>query len=213
MKSQPWSNKIKAEERLPIRANSPYHFMHSPRNWERYEFKLQKDDKRKKPESIHLLLPSFSTMRLTAGVNGVRDGARPDAGLAIANANQKGIKILHANEYDYLRMYPARGGHYYTDKWTSIQVLGRDVIFDFDHNAFAEFRRKLILDGKIDLPHKHFIQILKIRKQRAIDRIAQDQHIPERAIQLKARQNEIRAIIEFESRLNKLGIDAYDLQV
>ena len=213
MKSQPWSNQIKAEERLPIKANSPYHFTHSPRNWERYEFKLQPDDKRKKPESIHLLLPSFSTLRLTAGTNGVRDGRRPDPTLAISNLSEKGLKIIHATEYDYLRMYPARGGSFYSDKWTSIQVLGRDVIFDFDHDGFAEFRRKLILDGIIDLPHKHFIQLLKIRKQRAIDRIAQDQHIPERAIQLRARQAEIKAIIEFETRLNKLGLEAYDLQV
>jgi hypothetical protein len=213
MKSQPWSNKIKAEERLPIRANSPFHFTHSPRNWERYEFKLQPNDKRKKAESIHLLLPSFSTLRLTMGVNGVRGGARPDAGLAISNLKDKGMKILDAADYDYLRMYPARGGSYYSDKWTTVQVLGRDVIFDFNHEGFADFRRKLILDGKIDLPHKHFIQLLKIRKQRAIDRIAQDQHIPERAIQLRARQAEIRAIIEFETRLNKLGIDAYDLQI
>lgn len=213
MKSQPWSNQIKADERLPIKANSPYHFVHNVRNWERYEFKLQADDKRKKPESIHLLLPSFSTMRLTAGVNGVRQGARPDAGFAIASIQEGGAKVLHASNYDYLRMYPARGGHYYTDKWTSLQVLGRDVIFDFDHDGFANFRRNLILDGQIDLPHKHFIQLLKIRKQRSIDRIAQDQHIPERAIQLKARQNEIRAIIEFETRLNNLGVKAYDLQV
>lgn len=213
MKSQPWSNKIKAEKRLPIRANSPYHFTHSPRNWERYEFKLQPNDKRKKTESIHLLLPSFSTLRLTMGVNGVRGGTRADAGLAIANLEDKGMKILNAHDYDYLRMYPARGGNYYSDKWTSVQVLGRDVIFDFDHEGFADFRRNLILEGKIDLPHKHFIQLLKIRKQRAIDRIAQDQHIPERAIQLRARQAEIRAIIEFETRLKKLGLEAYDLQI
>ena len=48
MKSQPWANKIKKEECLPLRANSPFIFMHNPNNWELYRFKVENEDKRKK---------------------------------------------------------------------------------------------------------------------------------------------------------------------
>ena len=213
MKSQPWSNQVKSRETLPVAANSPYYFLHNVKNWEMYEFQLEPDGKRKKADVLPLLLPSFSTLRITGGVNGVRDGKNPDPSIAIAKMQNEGIQVFNPREFDYLRMFPARGGSYHTDKWTSVQVIGNEAIFEFDHKGFAEFRRDLILSLKIKLPHKHFIQLMKIGKQRSIDRIAQDQHIPERAIQLRKRQKEIQDLISFETRLQKLGVQAYELQV
>tara|TARA_R100000406_G_scaffold11227_1_gene7228 strand:+ start:11688 stop:12329 length:642 start_codon:yes stop_codon:yes gene_type:complete len=212
MNSQPWSNQVKNRESLPVASNSPYYFIHNVKNWEMYEFEFEFEDKRKKPDIVPLLLPMFTTLRITGGVNGVKDGKHPDPSIALAKMQNNGFTVLNPRDYDYLRMYPARGGSYHTDKWTSVQVIGNEPIFEFDHKGFAEFRRALILEGKIKLPHKHFIQLMKIRKQRSIDRIAQDQHIPERAIQLRKRQKQIQDLIAFESRLQKLGLSAYEMQ-
>jgi len=213
MNSQPWSNQIQKDKTLPIKGNSAFYFVHNPKNWEMYEFDISPQDKRKKADKLPLLLPSFSTLRITAGVNGVRDSGRPDPSIAVAKLQQDGMTVINPNDHDYLRLYPARGGTFYADKWTSIQILANEAIFEFDHDGFAEFRRHLILNGTIATPHKHFIQLLQISKQRSIDRIAMDQHIPERAIQLKKRQRDIRLLLEFKSRLESLGLDAYDLQV
>ena len=211
MKSQPWSNQVKKDERLPIRKNSPFYFVHNPKNWEMYFFKTSPIDKRKKEEDIPLLLPSFSTLRLTRGANGVRDGGRPDGSIPVSKLKDQGLTVLHPNDFDYLRLFPCLNGTYHTDKWTEIQVLGNEPIFEFDHDSFAEFRRMLIINGHIKKPHKHFIQLMQISKQRSIDRIAMDQHIPERAIQLKKRQSDMKALLSFSDRLKKLGVKAYEL--
>jgi hypothetical protein len=209
MQAQPWSNKLKQSEHLPIKGNSAFIFTHKPSNWELYKFIIEGDDKRKKAIEKPILLPLFTSLRITGGCNGVRDGVKPDPSIAIAKANQEGLTVLHPNQYDYLRLYPARTGTYHTDIWTKIDVLGGQCVFEFDHEGFANWRRELVVKGIIKPPHKHFVQLLQMSRQRAIDRLALDQHIPERALKLKQKQEDIRAIMDFKERLLKDGIEVY----
>ena len=213
MQSQPWSNQIKQSEHLPLRGNSAFIFTHNPSNWEMYRFIIENEDKRKKPVEHAVLLPLFTSLRVTGGVNGVRDGGKPDPSIAIAKATQNGITVLHPNQYDYLRLYKARSGTYHTDIWTKIEVLGGQCVFEFDHEAFAYWRLDLILKGTIKPPHKHFIQLLQMGRQRSIDRLALDQHIPERALKLKQKQEDIRALMDFKERLENVGLEVYNFKL
>ena len=210
MQAQPWSNKIKQNEHLPLRGNSAFIFTHSPNNWELYRFTIENEDKRKKATEYAVLLPLFTSLSVTGGVNGVRDGARPDPSVAVAKATQNGLTVLHPNQYDYLRLYPARTGTYHTDIWTKIEVLGGQCVFEFDHEAFAYWRLELIKNGTIKPPHRHFVQLLQMSRQRSIDRLALDQHIPERALKLKRKQDDMRAIMDFKERLEAVGLEVYN---
>ena len=210
MQAQPWSNQILQNETLPLTSNSAFLYLHNPKNWELYYYNVPTTTKRKKTQKKPILLPSFSALQITGGVNGVRDGARPDPSVAIAKYRRSGVTVILPEDHDYIRVYKGRRGNYHTDKWTKITVLGGECIFEFDHDGFAKFRIDLIKKNVIDLPHNHFIQLLQMELQRSVDRLALDQHIPERAIKLKKKQQDLAAIIEFKNLLKEKGIKAYE---
>jgi len=202
--AQPWTQNKATRKVLPLKRNSRFFFIHNPKNWELYRFKRGK-------KTVNCLLPSFSSLRVTAGTNGIREnGAAPDSAVTRTRYNDQGVKVLNPVEHDYLRVYECHKGSYYTDKWTKIEIIGNTPIFSYDHEGFAEFRRNLVLDGHIKLPHEAFMKLMLINTQRLIDKYALDQHIPERAIKLKARQEDFKAIKDFQALLKDQGVKCYD---
>jgi len=202
--AQPWSENKATRQVLPLKRNSRFFFIHNPKNWELYRFERGK-------KIIKCLLPSFSSLRVTAGTNGIREnGAAPDSAVTRTRYNDQGVKVLNPNDHDYLRVYECRKGAYYTDKWTKIEIIGNTPVFTYDHAGFAEFRRELVLNGHIKPPHPAFMKLMLINTQRIIDKYSLDQHIPERAIKLKAKQEDYKAIKDFQSLLAKEGVNCYE---
>lgn len=170
--AHPWSAAEAKQERLKIKANSNFVYMHNPKNWQLVNIKV---DKKSKP----VLLPEFSVLRFTAGVNLVRlNGRSVSSGVAVANAKEQGFTIVEPDKHDYIRVYPCIGGNRYEDAFTVFENLGGSLIRSYNHDAFNEFRSKLMKEGYINLPHEHFIKLMLIENQKLIDKYAQLTHNP-----------------------------------
>lgn len=200
--AHPWSAVEAKQERLKIKSNSNFLYMHNPKNWELAQIKI---GKKSKP----VLLPVFSVLRLTAGVNLVRkNGRSTSSGVAVANAKEQGFTIIEPAAYDYIRVYPCINGNRYEDAFTVFEDLGGSLIRSYNHQGFDEFRTKLMRDGYLNPPHEHFIKLMLIENQKLIDKYAQLVHNPNHeALYNKAIQKDkdLRVVL----KLLKEGNDLY----
>ena len=187
--AQPWSSTVEKSNRLNIPANSRFIWMHHPKNWELVSFKDKKDED-SKTVTKHLFLPVFTPLRCVAGVNEVRpNGRRADDSVARAKFQNQGFTILDPEKYGYLVTYPAMRGVYHTDKFEILEAIGNTIVKDYDRDAMNDFRRELMQNKVLKLPHKHFIRLMLIDNRRSIDKYIKDQHIPETAVKLKRHQD------------------------
>ena len=173
--SYPWSEARKSEKKLKIKSNRPFIFVHNPQNWELIY--TSSEDKRKKEKP--LLVPNFSVLRLEPGINNVQlSGSKISINRAVADAQENGFTIIDPEDYNYIKVFPALGGKYYCDIFTSFEQIGSSLITNFDHQSFNDFRRKLILDKVISLPHKHFIRLLLSDNLKIITKYSSSLHNP-----------------------------------
>ena len=206
--SQPWQQTKESNNRLNIRANSRFLWMHHPKNWELVSFD-EATEKGKK--TIHLLLPTFTTLVATDGVNEVRsNGKRPDDSVTRARFYNQGLTILDPIKYDYLVMYPAKNGTYYTDKFEILESIGGTIVKDYDRKGFNQFRRNLMRNKVFDLPHSHFIKLMIVDNRRSIDKYIKDQHIPENAVKLLKHQNIDKSLKIAMRNIERKGYEVYE---
>ena len=206
--AQPWQVQKEANTRLNLAPSPRFVWMHHPQNWELISFK-QPTEKRTK--TIHLLLPVFTTLVITDGVNEVRsNGKRADDSVAKAQYRNRGLKILEPTEFDYLVGYPAKGGTYYTDKFEVLEQVGRVVVKSYDYDSFTTFRRELMKKKVFDLPHPHFIRLMMIDNRRSIDKYIKDQHIPENAVKLAKHQNIDKLLKDSIKNIESKGYSLYE---
>lgn len=213
--AQPWEEKTDVQTRIPKKANPRFFFAHNPENWELKVFEgyTMTDDGKKKKQSIPMLLPILSSIGEVPGVNGTRAiGGRIDSSIMRTNMQDKGWTILDPARHDYLRVYPAHKGNYHTSKWIRMEKVGRRVIEHFDADAFDEWRRELVTSGAVNPPHPQIASLRLIAMNRAMSRLERDQHIPEVAGRLKAKQEELRLTKKAIERVEKYGGQAYELR-
>ena len=206
--SQPWQIKKETNSRLNIRANSRFVWMHHPKNWELVEF-IEEGEKRSK--RFHLLLPVFTSLVATDGVNEVRsNGKRADDSVAQARYRNAGLTILDPLQFDYLVTYPSKAGTYYTDRFEILEQVGNVIVKDYDYQAFNDFRRDLMKKQVFPLPHNHFIRLMMIDNRRSIDKYIKDQHIPESAVKLTRHQNIDKNLKLAIRNIEKRGYAVYE---
>ena len=206
--SQPWQQKRETNNRLNIRANSRFLWMHHPKNWELVSFDEQTEKGKK---TVNLLLPSFTSLVATDGVNEVRtNGKRPDDSVARARFQNEGLTILDPIQYDYLVTYPAKSGTYYTDKFEILESIGGTIVKDYDRKAFNNFRRNLMKKKVFKLPHSHFIKLMIVDNRRSIDKYIKDQHIPENAVRLLRHQNIDKNLKFAIKQVERKGYSVYE---
>ena len=106
--------------------------------------------------------------------------------------------------------YPVHGGYHYCTKFLQVEEVAGTVITTFDQSAFNEFKRNLMLQGVIELPHEHFTRLILHRNKNKINRLSNQLHNPSS----KARYEEA---IEFEKQvkqardqIKKHGVKAYE---
>lgn len=115
--AQPWAQPSGQAPRLPVRSNFPIFLKHHGKSW-RFEYLTIKGKGKAKDKKVGVWLPDIQTEYERPGVNGIRtDGRNIDSSLRHANLNRDGFTVILPHQADFLRVYPARGGKYYTTKF------------------------------------------------------------------------------------------------
>jgi hypothetical protein len=202
--AHPWSNVQSNKQKLKVKANSSFIYIHNPKNWELVNFKVDK-------KAVPRLLPKLGVLRLTPGVNLVRkNGNAINSSIAIANLEDRGFTIIDPNKFDYLRVYPCINGSRYEDRFTVFEQLGGSLITSFNHEEFNEFRCQLMREGALDLPHEHFIKLMINENQKLIDKYSQLQHNPNHAALYKNAIQKDKDLKQAKQALKKDGVIVYE---
>lgn len=209
--AQPWQTSPQNAPRLPMKANSSFFLKHHPKNWEIVEFKKPKSGKTA-ASSVFLWLPIFHVHWEKAGVEGTRgSGAHVDSSLAKAKYTRDGWTLLEPSKHDYIRVYPALSGNYYCDKWTSIENLAGEIVTTYNHAEHDNWRRELVKNGHVALPHKQILKKIIHNHSRMISNKAKFQHIPENKKKLDALYDTNREMVIAMDLVTNSGVDAYEL--
>jgi hypothetical protein len=205
--SQPWqASKRSVTKRIPKQANSSWRYIHHPTSWS-LEYVQDGKKKEKKP----IWLPKFSRLILKPGVNGVSGTEdNPDTRLARLQVTDNGCTIIDPERYDYLRVYPAIGGELTVNKWTKIENLGGRVFMVGDDQAFAEFRRELVADGAIQLPHEQVLFGLMMKQQEIITMHSSKPHIPQAVKDQTKAEQKLADMNKATEAAKKQGVKYYE---
>ena len=209
--AQPWEEKDTVNTRIPIKKNPRFFFAHNPENWELVIFEHTTTiDGKKKKVSTPLLLPLLSSIIEEPGVNGCRVvSGRLDSSIMRTSLIDQGWTILDPKKHDYLRVYPAHKGNYHTSRWFRLEKVGRRMIEHFDQKDYDNWRRSLIVDGHINPPHPKIAELRLISMNREMSRLERDQHIPEVASRLKAKQQLYKETKRAISNVDRMGRESY----
>jgi hypothetical protein len=208
--AQPWAQPSGQAPRLPVRSNFPIFLKHHGKSW-RFEYLTIKGKGKAKDKKMGVWLPDIQTEYERPGVNGIRtDGRNIDSSLRHANLNRDGFTVILPHQADFLRVYPARGGKYYTTKFFKLENVAGELMKSLDRTGWATFRIELIKDGKIKPPHPTILERIRIQRARHVDRYIRQQHIPELAVKMKAIEAEVKAMSEGIEQIKELGLGYYD---
>lgn len=210
--AQPWQQPQAASVVLPARPNQTFFYKHTPRNWCFVPFTLPAKGKAK-AQVVWRWLPTLDMERERAGVNGVRaNGRTVDSTTRQAQLVRDGWQILLPQQYDYMRVYPCRGGKYYDSRFNQLENIAGELVTTFDRQEFNHWRLSLIIDGTIRMPHPNILRRYVLHKKRGFERYIRQQHIPELAARLEAMRIEATNMqTEIDNIINK-GLEAYELK-
>jgi len=76
-------------------------------------------------------------------------------------------------------------------------------------NGFNEWRRKLMHEGHVPLPHDHFIRLLLTDMNREINKYAKNQHIPRSKEKFESSSQRAADIKEFKKLVKSKKKEAY----
>lgn len=203
----PWAESKQNTKKLRMKSNRPFMYMHHPKNWEMVHIETIEDKKKKRKP---VLLPLFSIMRVEAGINNCRaSGNGVQTSIAIANAQERGFTIIHPDKHDYVKVYPAINGNYYSDVFTDFEQYGSSLLTNFDNDSFNKFRANLVRSGEILLPHIHFIRVLQQENNKLITKYSQLQHNPNHEALYKKALQVDKDLKEAIEGIKKEGVEYY----
>lgn len=214
IKPQPWAmSKPDAPQTLPTRPNHPFYYKFHPTNWSFHYFNVPKESKKKEPEMerIGLFVPNIRMERIVPGVNGVHQisGEIGEAGSRIGRLQQKGWIYLSPQQYDYMHIYPVRGGKYHVPKWLEIRVVGGQIIKKMDKESFWRWSCNLLINNILPSPEPHFWELQTFSHQKTINRLSGSQHIPEVKIKLNEHYQILNDMKKFMSDYESQGMEIY----
>ena len=183
---QPWQGSASnaQKNRLNIHANHPFFLMHYPTAWDFV-----------RTGKSGQWLPHFSELKEAPGINGVQQTKHgTDSKFARVHHADLGYTILDYQSHDYLARYPAKDGFYYTLKWAKPKMVGKAVFWSLDDKAYNAWRKSLIDDGVIDMPHPEIIELKIEAHNEKINRAMKNQHIPEIKNRIAGWEDELKAL-------------------
>lgn len=202
---QPWTPQKNApSKRINKKSNSFWMYMHHPKNW---TFEILKDGKKEKP----IFLPKLTRFICKAGVNGVGGTQdNPDTRIARVQFQDQGFTILDPEKFDYLSIYPAIGGSYICNRWTTLENLGGKMLSRHDDVSFANWRKSLVANGTLNPPHYQILE-LEIRKQQDLITMHDSKpHIPQAVGASKAASEKLELMTKALEAIKKEGVAYYE---
>lgn len=218
--AQPWApqNPHNAQLVLPTRANHPMFAKWWPANWMWQTFEVTetipatgKGKDKEITKTVGVFVPNIELEQIRPGVNGVRQirGEMGDVSNRIGQLQREGWIYLDPKRHDYIRMYDARGGKFYTDRFTDVRVLANRVIKTFDRDAFNQWALQLLVNGELGPIEPEFWKLYVTDFKKRPDRLVRQQHLPEIKEKLNAMQQQIVAMETFIESYNTHGINVY----
>ena len=205
--AQPWAQPTGQSPTLPVNANQSFFLKHSAKNW---RLEPVETGKGKAKKIVWVWLPHIMIEWERAGVNSVRtDGRVIDSSLRQAALTRDGWTLILPHQLDYVRVYPCRGGKYYTTKFFKIENIAGEMVETLVREAWAKFRIQLIADNFIKLPHPTILERTRIRRARHIDRYVRQQHIPQLLSKMQSIQKEIENMAAAIATIKAEGIKYY----
>lgn len=197
---------------LPAKPNHPFFFKCHPSNW-LFEYFDVEVEKGKKTETVKkgFFVPFVRMERIIPGVNGVhqvqKEIGNPSA--RIGQLQQDGWTYLDPRKYDYITVYPVRGGRYHVPKWLTPKVIAGRLIEKLDREAKNKWVIDLMLKGDLPNPEPHFWELMVLDYKRRPERFIKNQHLPEIKRKIDAEYKIIddmkQAIADFEQK----GLEVY----
>lgn len=207
--SQPWSLAAPQVKRLNITPDHPFYYVHIPKNW---DFTYIEIKNKKSTKKVPVFLPSIEMERVVPGVNGVHQiqGELGDGSSRLGKLRSRGYVILDPEQFDYMRVYPARyGGRKHSPIWENFRSLAGELIKTFDQEAFKLWKVQLLLDAHIELPHDHFLELAINTKKNAPNRFISQQHLPEIKNKLDSIYSTIADMETARKGINAEGLEYY----
>jgi len=220
IKPQQWSPMTtQTTSTLPARPNHPFYYKWHPTNWQfvyrDVETVTGKGEKAKTvTKRKGFFIPHLRMERVMPGVNGIHQiqGEMGNPGSRIGQLQQQGWIYLDPAKYDYMAVYPVRGGRYHVPKWTNIKVVANRLIQKMDKDAFQDWSVNMLRSNILGEPEPHFWE-LAIHEQsrgRHIDILIKQQHLPEKKEQLDAIHAMVKDMKAFVSEFEKRGVEIYE---
>lgn len=214
--AKPWQANPQKAPRLPLKANTSFLLMHHPKNWELYVF--EKKTRKKKgeedtpgKEEYPLFIPKLTKLIESPGINNVQNsGGRVDSSYAQSQFYNRGFEILRHQDHDYLRIYPAQGGNHYTHKWVEMELIGSELLRNTNLQGMAEWKRQLVADQHIDLPHPGIIKIIMRKIEGNITRLQQRAHVPAIKMELDREEKNLENAHKALELIKTKGVKAYE---
>lgn len=148
------------------------------------------------------------------GVNGIHQiqGELGNPGSRIGQLQQQGWIYLDPQKYDYMHVYPVRGGRYHVPKWLQIRVVANRMIENMDRDAFQLWSINLLRSNILGNPEPHFWQLAihELERSREVEILIKQQHLPEKKEQLDTLRGKIKEMKAFVDGFNKQGLAIYE---
>jgi hypothetical protein len=184
--------KTKGRDLLNATPNYQFFFMHNPNGWEM----IPNDD------GVFEWLPVLKRFELRPGLNGVKVNRR--GGVDYVNAKARfesnGWTFILPEEIDggYLVEYEGRRGPVYSDRFTTPRALGMGsgarIVWDFDRDAFNDWRREL--KERLGEPDPSVIDMKSTIQRKRSERRAREVHIPAVAAKMEREIKKLEAMTE-----------------
>lgn len=214
--AQPWAEAPQSKARLPVKANHPFFLMHHPKNWELYIFKhtprkKKGEDTTPDPIITPLWLPKFTKLIERAGINNVQNmGRSVSSSYAQSIFIERGFDILQHRDHDYLRIYPAQGGKYHTHKFVEMELIGGELLRSTKTEEMAIWKKTLVKEGAIDLPHIGIIRLIIKKMENAVTRMKKRVSSPANEEELHQEESRLKFAYLALENLKNNGVKAYE---
>ena len=217
---QKWSPMTaNTQSALPARPNHPFYYKWHPTNWQfvyrDVEVTTGKGEK-KKTQTIKkgFFIPYLRMERVVPGVNGIHQisGEIGNPGSRIGKLQQEGWVYLDPQKYDYMHVYPVRGGRYHCPKWNSVKVVAGRLIEKMDTEQYQNWCVNLLRSNMLGTPEPHFweLAIIDQSNNRKIEVLVKQQHLPEKKEQLDVLRATIKDMKDFVKEFETKGFEIYE---
>ena len=202
--------------RLPAKPNHPFFYKWHPSNWDfiyrEMEVTTGKGEK-KKTTTVKkgFFIPMVRMERVVPGVNGIRQiqGEIGNPGSRIGRLQQQGWVYLDPQRYDYMSVYPVRGGRYHVPKWMNVKVVAGHLIQKMDTAAFQQWAVDLLCSDILGYPEPHFWELAIHQESKGPEKLIKQQHLPEIKAKLDELNDKLKDMKAFMKEFETRGLEIY----